>query len=442
MRGAWRRSGRATAIVLAVLLAASGCGSDDASASGEDNDKAQALEQPLRPGDAEQDDASSDVGPTEGDSPTAAKPDSDQAVASEGRSALVPVQLGSRFPWCAEVQERWNSMIEARDGAAAAEVAYHDAREALEAATDELDAAEARAALEWSETALEESQANLAPETSGAVRLIIPGRPPLDDTTAVNLETHTIAVGRARKAFRASADPTTLELSELIHRVDWSAADLTAIQEPAHSTSTTTPPATTTPRFDPPEDPRSEYESILAAIDEMRVAVLEAPSALIPALEDLGHVIALAAAVESSEDVVAASRALMEVMHTLSQVPTFDRGDLQEMVDRYHTWVKNQYGWGGGEMSRAERDEYIWETSQAAAAVEFPDVSDQLPGWAATEFDEGQHPDYALAHYVLLASRHSERLLSELRPAGERFMLADTAAVEAFWSSVSESCAA
>ena len=411
---------RVPAILLAVLVVASSCGGDEEQApGGDDGDQAQEFEQPL------------DVA-----SPDPAEPNADQSEQSEEDPGLGPVQLGSRFPWCPDIQDRWNGMVDALAAVAAAEVAYRDAQEAFEAATDELDAAEARGVLELAERALEEEESNLALEARGAVPLIIPGRPPIDDTTTANIETHAIAVERAREAFRASADPVTLEMSELIHQVDWSVADLTAIQEPASLTA----PATTSPA--PPDDPRSEYEAVLAAIDDMRVAVLEAPSALAPALEELGRARALVAAVESPEDVVAASRALIETMRILSRVPTFDGGDLQQLVDRYQTRVRNQYGWGAGEISRDERDEYIWETSKAAEGVEFPDISAQLPAWVTAEFGEGQHPDYALASYVLYASRHAETLLVEMRPVGEGLMLADTNALEAFWESISESCEA
>ena len=416
---AWRRFGRALAVPMVVLVAASSCGGSDVQ-----EDAAPRV------------DVSPDLGLAEGDSPGTTELDTGQAGPSEGEAALVPVQLGFRFPWCAEVQERWNSMIEARTAVAVAEAAHIEARAALDAATDELDAAEARGVLELAELALEEEESNLALEAPGAVPLIIPGRPPLDDNTIVNIETYAVAVGRAREAFRASADPVTLQMSELIHQVDWSMADLTAIQAPASLTpATTSVPA-------PPDDPRSEYEAVLAAIDDMRVAVLEAPSALAQALEELGRARALVAAVEGPEDVVAASQALIETMHILSRVPTFDRGDLQQLVDRYQTRVRNQYGWGGGEISSDERDEYIWETSKAAEGVEFPDISAQLPAWATAEFGEGQHPDYALASYVLSASRHAETLLVGMRPVGEGLMLADTNALEAFWASISESCEA
>ena len=72
-------------------------------------------------------------------------------------------------------------MVEALAEAAAAEAAYRDAREAHEAATDELDAAEARVALERAESVLEEGQSVRARAASWAVPLIIPGTPPLDD---------------------------------------------------------------------------------------------------------------------------------------------------------------------------------------------------------------------------------------------------------------------
>ena len=43
-------------------------------------------------------------------------------------------------------------------------------------------------------------------------------------------------------------------------------------------------------------------------------------------------------------------------------------------------------------------------------------------------------------YYAWSAFQHGERLLSELARVGEGFILADTAAVDAFLASISESC--
>ena len=439
---AYRSSGRATAILLAVLVAASSCGGGEEPAADGDGEQAQEFGQSQESGDAQQADASPDL----------EQPDTDQAEPSEAEPALEPVQLGLRFAWCAEIQSRWNAMIEALAEAAAAEAAYDDAREAHEAATDELDTAEARVALDRAESALEERQSVLPRAASWAVPLIIPGTPPLGDNTTANIETHAIAVRRAREAFRDSADPATLELSELIHQVDWSAEDLTAEQEYEYYDQVRrgpplvwTPPPSLAWEFydsDVPDNAPGDFRATLAAIDSIRAATQEASSAAVPALEEMGRAITLAAAVESREDALAASRAWVEAMRSLSQVSAFSQRGLQDLVDEYHSRVRNDLKpfFPTVPISQEDHDEWVEAIDEAAEMVEFHDISPQLPSWVTTEFGELDPGDYVLGEYVQLAFWRGEGLLSDLRRVGEGFMLADIAGVEAFWASISESC--
>ena len=58
------------------------------------------------------------------------------------------------------------------------------------------------------------------------------------------------------------------------------------------------------------------------------------------------------------------------------------------------------------------------------------------------EFGEAPDPDDAVGYYAWSAFQHGERLLSELVRVGEAFILADTAGVDAFLASISESCEA
>ena len=55
-----------------------------------------------------------------------------------------PVRLGDRFEWCAEVQAAFDEMADDQAAMAAAEAALQDAQTTLDAATDELDQVEAR----------------------------------------------------------------------------------------------------------------------------------------------------------------------------------------------------------------------------------------------------------------------------------------------------------
>lgn len=456
---AWGHPRRAPAILLAVVVVAGGCGGDEEPPPSGDGEQAQDLGEPLEPSGAQQDDALSGLESLEAVPADVLVSATDQEGSSEAGFALVPVELGFRFPWCAEIQERWNYMIEARAGAAAAAASYDDARETFDTVTDELDAAEARAALERAESIREERQSVLSSAQSGLMRLIAPGTPPISDNTTANIETHAIAVGRAREAFRDSADPATLELSELIHQVDWSVVDLTAEQEYGHydlfrggpAPDLTPPPSLAWEFYDEgglPDNAPDDFEATRSAIENIRLATQEASSTAIPALEEMGRAITLAAEVSSHEDVLAASRALVGAMRSLSQVSAFSPLGLQDLVDDYHRRVREDLNQLFPVVRISDEDHNTWVAAidEAAAMVEFPDITDQLPSWVIAELGEVpfrgpyRDDDYALGKYVSLAFRHGESLLPDLRRAGEEFLLADTAAVEAFWMSISESC--
>ena len=433
MWGVCRRSCRATAILLAVLVAASSCGGGEEPASDGDGERTQ------ESGDAQQADASPDL----------EQPDTDQAEPSEDESALEPVQLGLRFPWCVEVQSRWNGMVETLAAAAVAEAAYGDAREAHEAATDELDAAETRAALDRAGSVLEESQSVRARAASWAMPLIIPVKPPLQsNTTIANIETYVIAVGRAREAFRASADPATLKLSELIHQVDWSAEDLTADQGQAWEMSLQSPQRFDLAR-DVPDDPQDRLDATVALIGDLQTAALEAAPVAVAALEEMGYAIILAAAVSNNEDALVAYQTAVEAMRSLGQVSTASRKDLESIIAWEHRATDNLVA--QRKFTPAERDAYRKTLGEAARAVEFPDIGPQLPAWVTEEsqlpawveeFGEAPDPDDVVGYYAWSVFQHGDRLVSELASVGEGFILADPAGVDAFWASISESCEA
>ena len=331
-------------------------------------------------------------------------------------------------------------MVEALAEAAAAEAAHDDARVAHEATTDELDAAETRAALERAENVLEESQSVRARAASWAMPLIIPVKPPLErNATIANIETYVIAVGRAREAFRASADPATLELSELIHQVDWSAADLTADQGQAWEMSLQSPQPFDVAR-DVPDDPQDRLDDTVARIGDLQTAALEAAPVAVAALEEMGHAITLAAAVSNSEDALVAYQTAMEAMRNLGQVSTASRKDLERIIAPEHIATDNFVA--QRKFTPAERDAYRKTLGEAARAVEFPDIGPQLPAWATEEFGEAPDLDDVVGYYAWSAFQHGDRLLSELARVGEGFILADTAGVDAFLASISESCEA
>ena len=218
--------------------------------------------------------------------------------------------------------------------------------------------------------------------------LIIPVKPPLEsNTTIANIETYVIAVGRAREAFRDSADPVTLMLSELIHRVDWSAADLTADQGQAGEASLQPQPFDLA--RDVPDDPQDRLDATVALIGDLQAAALGAAPVAVAALEEMGHAITLAAAVSNSEDALVAYQTAVEAMRSLGQVSTASRKDLERIIAPEHIATDNFVA--QRKFTPAERDAYRKTLGEAARAVEFPDIGPQLPAWVTEEF--GEAPD-------------------------------------------------
>ena len=163
-----------------------------------------------------------------GDQPTTTTRDSAEQpdAAPEPEPQPMPVQLGDRFSWCAELQADWDRHAQAQAQLDNAEAELLEAQEALMAATDELARVDAWNASDAAGRRLEALMEHLAVVEEDTVRILLPG-------SGGSTDAETVALGRAREAFRASADPAVLSLSVQAHGVDWSAADLTEPVQPA-----------------------------------------------------------------------------------------------------------------------------------------------------------------------------------------------------------------
>ena len=161
-----------------------------------------------------------------GDQSTTTTRDSAEQPDAAPEPELQPVRLGDRFSWCAELQADWDRHAQAQAQSDNAEAELLEAREAYMAAADELSRVDAWYAVDDAVRRVEALMEHLAVVEEDTVRVLLPG-------SGGSTDAETVALGRAREAFRASADPAVLSSSVQAHGVDWSAADLTEPVEPA-----------------------------------------------------------------------------------------------------------------------------------------------------------------------------------------------------------------
>lgn len=197
-----RRTRSVVCAMLAAVLLAAGCGSDDTSPEPEHSQTPDMAES-ATDGDLGLDTA------TEPDSAQRADQQGAGAAAEAGAggeaaSAAVP-RLGDRFAWCADIRAIWERQVQAQAQADAAEAAYQTALSAYESATDELDKAEASQNAEAALRRYENLESDLQDAAAAAADMLSSGPSGADETQRIALE-------RARAAYSASADPSVQEL--------------------------------------------------------------------------------------------------------------------------------------------------------------------------------------------------------------------------------------
>lgn len=174
--------------VLSCVLVATACGGDDGTATQDESASitAPASEQSLS--------AVPSTTASESEQPTAATSSTDPPASSE------PIQLGTRFQWCAEIQTVWDRHDSTLADLVTAETRHQQAREALGEATDELDRAAATEALGAAWAAVEQAQSAYRSPLEAA-------RSQLDRARSPNLmDSERVALERAVSAM-SEADP-------------------------------------------------------------------------------------------------------------------------------------------------------------------------------------------------------------------------------------------
>ena len=369
--------------MLAVSVLAASCGGDEDSAE--------------EPADASS--GTSEVGVGEAEQPDSATPDSATEPAEQADAApklgLASVRLGERFPWCAPVQAAWDIHTEARTQLDAAEVALQEAQIAVDSATDELDLAEAEQALEAASAAHTDAAATLTGAAREVASLLNLDRVPDDDTEAV-------AVQRAAEAWRASADPAVVKLSEL------------AVPEIVLTGN----------RPDPPEaDPIVTVEGALAAVAGVKQEIDDVIFGVRDLLLEVDNSITAIRDAESPQAAEAALQRFVDAAHALAEIRLRFRpavwGWTLPIQPEAHT----------AEVAEAIQSakDYVWHR---------PNIRDDVPEWA-TKHESAVTAEHYAYYGVKVGLIRAE---DALKDAAAVFIVGDTAGMAAFQGSLAESC--
>lgn len=308
---------------------------------------------------------------------------------------LAAVRLGERFPWCANIQASWDIHTEARTQLDAAETALQEAQIAVDSATDELDMAEAEQALEAASAARADAAATLTGTARAVASLLDPDRAPADDTEAV-------AVQRAAEAWRASADPAVVKLSELA---------VPGI-------------VLTGNRPDPPEgEPIVTVEDALAAVAAVRQEIDDVILGIRDLLLEVDNSITAIRDAESPQAAEAALQRFVDAAHALAEIRLRFRpavwGWTLPIQPEAHT----------AEVAEAIQSakDYVWHR---------PNIRDDVPEWA-TEHESAVTAEHYAYYGVQVGLIRAE---DALKDAAAVFIVADTAGMAAFQGSLNESC--
>ena len=131
----------------------------------------------------------------------------EEATQPDTMAELVPVRLGDRFEWCADVQAMWDAHDESQAALQAAEAVLRDAENAYGSATDELDRAEALTEAEQARSVFRDAVEAADESRSRAANDLADAYLPHSDRGTDSLG---VASSRAWLAFVDNADPQTL----------------------------------------------------------------------------------------------------------------------------------------------------------------------------------------------------------------------------------------
>ena len=192
---------RLVTLLLTVVLLAAACGGEGAPEPGDAQTDATAVAAD------DGDDLPSTDASERTDQPDAGQEPEPQPDAGPEPEPQLPVRLGDRFGWCADIQHDWDRLDEIQIQLDVMDTAYLEAVEALDAATDELDRAEA-----WNVLGLaDEDYFRILPMLADAAEAAVT---PLALSEYGREDTEVIAIRRAQDAFFAAAAPEFVELME------------------------------------------------------------------------------------------------------------------------------------------------------------------------------------------------------------------------------------
>ena len=192
---------RLVTLLLTVVLLAAACGGEGAPEPGDAQTDATAVAAD------DGDDLPSTDASERTDQPDAGQEPEPQPDAGPEPEPQLPVRLGDRFGWCADIQHDWDRLDEIQIQLDIMDTAYLEAVEALDAAIDELDRAEA-----WNVLMLaDEDYLRILPMLADAAEAAVT---PLALSEYGREDTEVIAIRRAQDAFFAAAAPELVELME------------------------------------------------------------------------------------------------------------------------------------------------------------------------------------------------------------------------------------
>ena len=266
-------------------------------------------------------------------------------------------------------------------------------------------------------------------------------------------ETETIALERSQEAYGAIADPSVVTLAQLTYPRDWWAAPgMTESEMMDSEVSMADEPMADELHIemlmhpDPSMDIDAEtvalyLEGTLSAIAGLQNDVFESSDAIASVLYEVD------AAISSLHDAEVASGAIEAHQRFVKATQELDRASerFNAVTDywtirEFETLFRSvaQDALDAGELSATDFDASVFEVQQAIQGLGAPNIATQLPSWVqkthgGSPVDPGQHASWGKSAAERLGS-------AALEDAANRFLLADTGGMTAFWNSLSESC--
>ena len=182
-------------------------------------------------------------------------------------------------------------------------------------------------------------------------------------------------------------------------------------------------------------------EATLSAIASLQNDTFDSSYTIASVLHEVDASISSLRKAEVASEAIAAHQRYVEAMRELDHASVWFNAvtDYWTIRDLETSYVEvAQSSLDAGELSETEFGASVSEVQQAIQALGAPNIANQLPSWvpktnAGSPVSPGQHASWG--------RKAAERLSSPaLEDAANRFLLADTGGMAAFWDSLSESC--